>query len=431
VDVEPDASGRSMPGLGFLPSEISSRFNERTLAEHASAASFLWMLRRRAVGAPHYKLKHLALLDARLSGHLEGLRMGGTASVRQLREALANADHGTVFAWAYLAFFMRDRGLMREALQLALAVDEGVDPLVSALAWLPQAAVTTALERLGRSAVPAHRRIALAVFGAKRIDAGPLVTASVIDPDPMLRACALRAAGLTRRHDLLERVVDATRDSDPTCRLLAAKASALLGRPDASALLDLATHASSPWARPATELAVRCGSLEQGRDLIRALVAAGRARRAIVAIGELGDPASIPWLLEQMRHPVRARVAGEAFSSITGADLGYLGLKQDPVELGDETEADALDIEEDRDLPWPDPGRVTSWWEREHRRVSSGSRFLCGRALNADGLIDVLRHGYQRDRRRAAFELACRGAATAVVFAVDDRSDRQTRRLAA
>ena len=132
-----------------------------------------------------------------------------------------------------------------------------------------------------------------------------------------------------------------------------------------------------------------------------------------------------------MRHPFRARIAGEAFSSITGADLGFLGLKQDPLELGDEAEPDASDAEEDRDLPWPDPVRVASWWEREQHRVAGASRFLCGRPLTANGALDVLRHGYQRNRRRAAFELACRGDATAAVFPVDDRADRQTTRLAA
>jgi len=46
-------------------------------------------------------------------------------------------------------------------------------------------------------------------------------------------------------------------------------------------------------------------------------------RKAIIGAGSLGDPSSIPWLIEMMEIPELARVAGESLSIITGLDLAY------------------------------------------------------------------------------------------------------------
>ena len=56
----------------------------------------------------------------------------------------------------------------------------------------------------------------------------------------------------------------------------------------------------------------------------------------VSAVGLLGDPVSLPWLIQQMRDMPHARVAGEAFSLITGADLALLDL-----ELRDSPDYDA------------------------------------------------------------------------------------------
>ena len=50
----------------FSPAEISSGKIEVIVAQHASEAAFLWMLRDAAVYAPHYALKDLARLDDRV-----------------------------------------------------------------------------------------------------------------------------------------------------------------------------------------------------------------------------------------------------------------------------------------------------------------------------------------------------------------------------
>ena len=421
-----DADHGSTPAVGFAPAQISGCVNRLVLREHVDAAAFLWRQRRRAVVAPHYKLKHLALLDERLRGHLEGLRTGGTTAVAMAQEALGDAEPGTVFVFAYLAFSARDKALMRHALQVALADADFGDPLIAALAWLPLGSLAPVLDHLARSEFAGHRRAALAAFSARRIDARELARRSLDDADPALRSRALRAAGETRRVDLLEGVRAAQTDRDPACRLRAVQAAALLGDAGASAeALALSRQpGTSAEVDAALEVAVRCSPLEVARNVIRSLINAKDMRRAVAAIGALGDPAGVSWLLTCMREPAHARIAGEAFSTVTGADLGYLGLKQDPPEHDE-----AQDRDEDIDLPWPQPDRVAAWWRQEQARVGGAARLLCGQPMTPDGLLVVLRHGYQRDRRRAAFELARRGGAS-MLFPVDDRADRQAARLA-
>src|SRR6185503_83156 len=55
-------------------------------------------------------------------------------------------------------------------------------------------------------------------------------------------------------------------------------------------------------------------------------------RLAVQAVGIIGDPESIPWLIEQMKVLPLARVAGEAFTSITGAGLAFRDLERKPPE---------------------------------------------------------------------------------------------------
>jgi len=63
-----------------------------------------------------------------------------------------------------------------------------------------------------------------------------------------------------------------------------------------------------------------------------------------------------------MSHGTLARLAGEAFSMITGADLAALDLERKPPE-GLHTGPSDAPADEDDSLPWPDRERVLRWWQ--------------------------------------------------------------------
>src|SRR5688500_10746299 len=111
-------SGSVLHPIGFAPAAISSLVNQATVETHAGEAAFLWTLRARAVPAPHYKLKHLAKLDARVIAHLQGLRTAGAAGWRAAQEQLAQLDPDALRVAAYVAFDRQDPKDMSRVLQL-------------------------------------------------------------------------------------------------------------------------------------------------------------------------------------------------------------------------------------------------------------------------------------------------------------------------
>jgi uncharacterized protein (TIGR02270 family) len=136
-------------------------------------------------------------------------------------------------------------------------------------------------------------------------------------------------------------------------------------------------------------------------------------RLAIVAAGAFGDPACILWLMEQMQAPELARVAGEAFSMITGVDIAFDDLDGDQPEgfaagPTENPEDEDVAMDPDEHLPWPDPALIAQCWNRRQSDFQSGVRYLLGKPITVESCQEILRTGRQRQRAAAAPELAIR-----------------------
>jgi uncharacterized protein (TIGR02270 family) len=114
-----------------------------------------------------------------------------------------------------------------------------------------------------------------------------------------------------------------------------------------------------------------------------------------------------------MATPELARVAAESFVAITGVDLQDErleggcpdGFSAGPSEApGD----DNVEMDPDEDLPWPEPKRVATWWERNGSAFEPGRRYHAGRSIDDASLREMLAAGTQRQRAGAAIELALR-----------------------
>ncbi|SHN09230.1 TIGR02270 family protein [Rhizobacter sp. OV335] len=419
--------------IGFAPSEITRLVNRPVVEEHVGQAAALWMLRERALAAPHYKLLHLARLDERVTAHLEGVHTAGDTGWQLACRALESGDAGACFVVAWLAFREQQPQRMRLALQCGLATPAFTQALVAALAWIEPERLRDTLERLARSTLPVHRRLQLAAAGAHRLDSGTLIPQALGATDASLRSRALRAVGECKRRDLSAAAQAGLADGDAGCRFWAAWSLVVLGEPGAPTRL-FESGASLPGrTRLAIEHAVRADDMQAGRERVRAFAADPASRReGIVAAAALGDPAAVPWLLQAMADARFARVAGEAFTMITGADLDELGLKRDapaaPAEAADPAEPVDPDHPDDDELPWPDVDGLAAWWHGHRSAFEPGQRYLAGQPVAVQPLLTVLANGYQRQRAAAAFELA-RLVPGASLFAVAARADWQQRKL--
>ena len=251
----------------------------------------------------------------------------------------------------------------------------------------------------------------------------------------MLRSRALRAVGELKRHDLLHHVRQHMADEDERCRFWAAWALTLYR--DRTGLQSLARWLGKGdrFGRLAIQLSVRAMSLEDGRHWIRTMANDPGVRRcAVIGAGALGDPSSVPWLIGNMQSPELSRLAGEAFSMITGVDLEAEGLDQDDPASGEEADepssVDAPDLDEDRHLTWPKHALVEQWWRIHRGDFQEGMRYLAGQPLTTSAARHVLTVGNQRQRAAAAIELALREPSE-ILFEVRARGADQQRQLLA
>lgn len=160
----------------------------------------------------------------------------------------------------------------------------------------------------------------------------------------------------------------------------------------------------------------------------------GRQRDLIRATGVVGDPIYIPCLTERMAVPETARLAGEAFSMITGLDLAYRDLdRESPRDFESGPNDDPADenvaLDADENLPWPDPAKIGDWWLANLGRFTQGTGYFLGRPKPAVDWLEVLSDAFQRQRHAAAPELAI-PMPQATMFEVRARGRLQRRLIA-
>jgi uncharacterized protein (TIGR02270 family) len=177
-------------------------------------------------------------------------------------------------------------------------------------------------------------------------------------------------------------------------------------------------------------------SLTGARDFLRVLPdESGRWRWLLDGAGIAGDPALVPWLIQQMQEQKSARAAGEAFTLITGADLALLDLERKPPEdfqfgPNDDPDDPNVDMDPDDGLPWPDVKKVEAWWHANEARFQKGTRYFMGQPVTKEHCIHVLKTGYQRQRVLAAQYLCLLEPGTPL-FNTSAPAWRQQRLLAA
>ena len=410
--------------MGFMPREITSLVNCEVVDAHVGEAAFLWVRRQAAAEAAHYKLHHLAKVDARVSAHLAGLRVAGVAGCAAARAALGEGSAGALFVVTWLGAVHGDTKALRNALQLGLSSPTFGNEVAAGVGWLDASYALPLLRRFADSSEPGLRYLGLDGEVVHEIVDATHLRLATQDDSPAVRARAICGIGESGRRELAPVARSALGDADAACRFWAAWTCALLGDASAApAALDIALDFPA-YLEPGLQVAMRCGEIQWARDAVRSLAAQPATRRtAIRAAGALGDPATLPWLLAFLDEPLHARVAGEAIASITGADLAYLDLDRDSPDDDEPLDADA-------DLPYPDASALNDWWRDVKPRYVSGHRYLGGGPAALTTALTVLRSGYQRQRAGAAIEFAAQSPGT-WLFPVRARVDRQNRRLAA
>ncbi len=116
---------------------MNEQFIKPIIYQHAEESSSLWLLRDKAIKAPHYSLKDLTKLDGRVEAHIDGLRVAGDEGWEICKEELSWEEPGEIFTASLLAFENGNEERINEVLEIGTQSWELARGIVSALGWLP------------------------------------------------------------------------------------------------------------------------------------------------------------------------------------------------------------------------------------------------------------------------------------------------------
>ncbi len=379
-------------------------------------ASFLWVLRSIAVEDPHYDVESLLELEQRIEAQLDGLMSSVEVAWEICLQALEHEEPGEVFTSAVIAFRSHDSVKIQKAIEAGLSSDETAKGLISAMGWLPGILVHPWIKKFFSSKDLDHKYLALAACSVRRENPGEYLN-NILDRDDCknhrkLYARALRLIGELRRLDLMPYLNEALSSEHKDIRFWSNWSAILLGNRAAVKNLESFIFEQGTHQINAIDIAFRVLPVEQARNWVSRLAGDKEQKRAVIkSTGILGDPHAVNWLISKMSEPLEARLAGEAFTLITGIDLEENELVADIIPVvspqpNDDVDDEDVSLDDDENLPWPNQEKITSLWMSLGSGFISGQRYFMGKSISENSLNRIIINGYQRQRHAAAMELA-------------------------
>jgi len=385
------------------------------MEEHLEEAAFLANQWQRACRSPDYCLREVAQgPEARLRAHLDGLACAGPEAPARLLmpwlesdrpeevfvAALALLATGAPLDWL-LPFYSGEPGPCRAALSRALGLASHED-------------LSSFLQGRELQADPHLQAAALRTLGLR----GEALGSEALLPLLRSESAELKTAALAAlREDtpavrtLLE---SALGSRSPDVRITAGQTALVLGYPAALLALRRPLDSTAPEAARALAVLAAAGQAEDVARMAAALAVPGLESAALWALGHSGWRHAAELCLEAMKHDRTARLAGEAFSRVTGLRLeGDFARPSGVEESGlppfeeDDLDADLVPSPE-ATLPLPDAAAVARWWRKEQDRFAPRTRYFRGQPLSPEVVWQALSTEPMRGRGQLALELAVR-----------------------
>ena len=374
--------------------------------------AFLWLFRRNAHHAINYQLQDLTELEERLDAHFEGLILSDEAGWLRCKENLDFEEPGEIFASAIFAIESIDLEKLNLVFVVAAEYTELLDAIVDAFVWFPFEKGASVLASFLSHISFAHRYVGISAFAGHRQYTPELEHAlikSLESEDVALTYKALLALGELGLSTHLTKIQQFLDHDDENIQFAASWSAARFG--NLQGMENLKAFVAHPlYHEKALQYVVMQKDIKNTVEIIKQLLSdESTARLALIGLGYLGNPKSIPQIIGLMKNPVLARIAGNAFSDITGIDLTEAKLDKDEPEgfeagPSEDPEDEDVEMDPDEDLPWPDVERIVAWWANPENqaRLSQSDRYLLGKPMSKEQLQRVLRIGNQKQRAFAA-----------------------------
>lgn len=384
--------------------------NSTIVQQHADDAAAMAANRELLTASVHVGLERLLSADERLRANLDALQLSGEEALPFYNALRETPSPGGLFVLTTLALEAKQQAVLDQLIALVQTVPETSIGLLSAFEWVERQQLKGTVATLLRDDDPFKRMIGVAACGMHGVDPGLVANNRLRDPDSGVRARAFRAAGeLGVRELAADCALAATKDDDTQVRHWAAWSAVLLGERDRAArVLNEMGSAAGAHAKRSFRLTLQIMPAPLAHRTLQQLAQdAAQLRRLIEGSGIAGDAAYVPWLIRHMAEQKTARLAGEAFTLITGVNLGPAALDgptPEGFESGPNDDPNDPDVDMDPDdgLSWPVAEKIEQWWAANGSRFQSGTRYFMGAPVTREHCLQVLKTGYQRQRILAA-----------------------------
>lgn len=411
---------------------------EIVVRRHLEEVATRWWRRDSAyIGHWRIPFDELVEFDQTIDAHLDGLLEAGPLGLALAEKGMANKApdlSGDIFAAYALALLAQDELAVRHFFTCTDAMPDKAQALAGVLAFSDTPFVARVLQAHLHSPNLRWQDVALAQLHTHGLNGGPQLRALLATAAHGLTARALRTAGECGRTDLLPDLqrwltcqdIPATPDvttpnvttpnvATPDASLIrfwAAWSCVLLGDRQETPIRILQAavqNAARPELQPVALRLLMLVLPEPYR--VSYLQHLSRihfhSSWILLAIGWSGQVGYADWLIEQMRIPARARMAGEAFRLITGFDL-----EENEAVLEEPPEGTLPDVPTpdvatpDKFYPCPDAARVAAWWGDHAAAYANQPRLLLGEPITLAWLDEILDEGEQAHRELAALHRA-------------------------
>lgn len=365
--------------------------------EHLSEAAWLWGAWADALDSPAYSLEEVAAgLEERLLAHLDSLVLGGAPVAEELVvPALASDDPGEVGAAAWVLLGAEDADRQDPAFErLASADPPGQDAIWRALSLSPRADISRLIPFWFEGS-PATQARVLDIFAPREPD----WVRERLDPvfrsgQPELVAAGLRTVRSSHNAAFVEHVRLALGHPHPDVQREAMSTGLSLGLKETWALCRSVALTQGRPARLALGLLAVSPDAKDRAMVAERLSDPDAREHAVWAMGFCADVKAVDLLVQAMSDPTAAKLAGEAFTAITGAPIAG-GLAKS----GDSTGPEVDEVKDDDPIPVgrptdllrePQVDAVARWWSKERSRYHPVIRYVQGQPRTTDALRAAL-----------------------------------------
>jgi uncharacterized protein (TIGR02270 family) len=259
---------------------------------------------------------------------------------------------------------------------------------------------------------------ALEVLAVRQVPVAPETLWPFLSKDSTLKKAAPRIAPLNGGE--IGRVIDLAIDSlIPAVRNAALKTALLLGYRSVIPSCRKLAEKRAPECGFALLVLALGGDLADVERIEHALEDRALRADALVALGYSGYRRAAEACLGHLDSKKVGRLAGEAFSAITGLVIEGQYLREEE-EREEPIPFEEEDLDEDlsgpeTDLPLPESTQVREWWNGAKNGFKNDVRYLGGKPISPEVLLEALRRGPCRRRHALGLELTVRSCGEYVI----------------